>query len=446
MAHVLVVGAGLAGARTCAALRAAGCMDRLTLVGAEPDAPYDRPPLTKDPGAEIDLRPAMGIDVWTAADEVRLGTAARGLHIDPRGPGVLVDSAALRVRLADDSELTGDAVVLATGATPIVPEGWAGPGVHVLHTRREAGEFWDRVVPGTDLVVVGGGWIGCEAAATAAARGARVHLLEAADQLLPDRLPAPVAARVCAWLEEVGVQVRTGAPVRALGPDPRAPRVTLDEGVVAADLVLAALGVRPATAWLEGSPVALGTTGAVLVDPWGRTSVAGVLAVGDAAARWSRRAGRHLPGGHWTEALNAPDVVAPEVVRWLTTGGWTQDDPAPTAGAVPDPVPYVFSDIAGRTLQVLGDAGDSPAGGDGRGSVRSLVWRESAEGWSAFRLDGRDRLRGVASAGRPRDIAMARRAIAGDAGWPLADRAALADPAAAASEMFPARPGARRAG
>ncbi len=434
MAHVLVVGAGLAGARTCTALRAAGYTGRLTLVGAEPDAPYDRPPLTKDPGAEVDLRPAMGIDVWAAADDVRLGVAARGLVAGSRGSRVLVDG----------GELTADAVVIATGATPVVPADWTGPGVHVLSTRRQAGAFWERVGPGTSLVVVGGGWIGSEAAATAASRGADVRLLEAADQLLPGRLPAAVAARVSGWLAEAGVQVGMGAPVRSLAPDSRVPSVSVDGGSLAADLVLVALGVRPATAWLEGGPLALAPSGAVLVDAWGRTGVPGVLAVGDAAARWSSRSGRHLASGHWTEALNAPQVVAPEVVRWLTTGAWTVGEPSADTGGIPDAVPYVFSEIAGRTLQVLGEAGEGAGEGPDEGALgRRLVWRESSEGWSAFCLDEGDHLRGVVGAGRPRDIVMARRAIAGAAGWPLAEPGALADPQAAASVMFPAGSGAR---
>ena len=74
MAGVVVIGAGLAGARTCSALRAAGVAEAVVLLGAESDPPYDRPPLSKDPEAEVDLRDSMGIDVWSAAD-VRLGVA-----------------------------------------------------------------------------------------------------------------------------------------------------------------------------------------------------------------------------------------------------------------------------------------------------------------------------------------------------------------------------------
>lgn len=397
MAHVLVVGAGLAGARTCAMLRARGFAGRISLVGAEDEAPYDRPPLTKDPAAPVDLRAVMGLDVWDSADEVRLGARARGL--EPVAGGLRAE--------VDGADVLADVVVVATGAAPVLPTGWAGSGAHVLNTRAQAAALWAAVGPGSDLVVVGGGWIGCEAAATAARRGARVVLHEAADVLLPGRVPAEVAGRVAGWLADAGVQVQLGSQVAAV-----------TDVVRSGSVVLAALGVRPATDWLLGSGVTLDGSGAVLVDPWGRSNVPGVLAVGDAAARWSARAGRHLPGGHWTEALNAPEALAPVVVEWVagsrarTPEAWRADPGHPAA----DPIPYVFSDIAGRTLQVLGDAG---ASGD-------VIWQESAAGWSASLVDAAGGLLGVCAAGRPRDIARARRAMAADpAGRPPA-RAVLA--------------------
>jgi len=412
VAHVVVVGAGLAGARTCAELRASGFDGHLLLVGAEQDEPYDRPPLTKDPGAEVGLAEVMGLDVHALADEVRLGTGARGLRSSPDG---------LQLDLSD-RPVRADAVVVATGAEPVLPADWAGAGVHVLHTRREAAGLWAQVRPGTRLEVVGGGWIGCEAAATAATRGARVRLREAADQLLPGKVPAEVAQRVQAWLAGVGVEVRVAAPVRGVAPAPRAAGVSVAGSTGAADLVLVGLGVRPSTAWLAGTGLALSSSGAILVDAWGRAGVPGVAAVGDAAARWSARSGRHLPGGHWTEALNAPHALAPALVEWLAGGADPRDWRAAPGPDPFDPVPYVFSDIGGRTLQVLGDAGlQAPTDG--------VVWRESGSGWSAFRVDAEGRLLGVASTGRPRDVAMVRR-ILGDAGSEgiRVDRAALADP------------------
>jgi 3-phenylpropionate/trans-cinnamate dioxygenase ferredoxin reductase subunit len=425
VADVVVVGAGLAGARTCALLRAAGVTGRVVLLGAEADPPYDRPPLTKDPDAEVDLRTAMGVDVWAHADEVRLGVRATRLVALPEGVG------GLAVACSDGRELRSRAVVVATGASPVLPPGWARDGVHVLHTRGEAAAFWAAVGPGVRLVVVGGGWVGCEAAATAVARGAEVDVVEASDALLAGRVPGEVAERVQRWLAADGVRLHRGRAVRGMEGPVRAVVVA----GIRADVVLAALGVQPATGWLGELGVELSPAGAVLVDPWGRSSVPGLFAVGDAAARWSDRYGAHLPGGHWTEALNAPESVAPAVAQWVAGDpqghGWGTH---PTGLAVADPIPYVFSDIGARRLLVLGHPGH------GR-----VVWREDpgagdppVEAWSAFTVDASDRLVGMCTSGRPRDMAAARRAmLAHPEGMPRTDPAALADPGAMPVAMFP---------
>ena len=425
MADVVIVGAGLAGARTCALLRSAGVSGRIVLIGAEPDPPYDRPPLTKDPDAEVDLRPAMGVDVWAHADEVRLGVNAQRLVVPTGGGGGLV------VTCSDGSEVAARSVVVATGASPILPVGWGRPGVHVLHTRSEAGAFWSGVGPGVRLVVVGGGWVGCEAAATAAARGAGVDLVEAAGTVLAGRVPREVSERVERWLAGAGVRVHVARTVRAV----EGAEDSLVVSGIQADIVLVALGVQPATGWLADSGAQRAPSGAVRVDPWGRSSIPGVFAVGDAAERWSDRYGRHLPGGHWTEALNAPETLAPAVADFLDGGVGGEGWGAPPASLpAADPIPYVFSDIAARRLLVLG------APGQGR-----VVWREAepavdpdSEAWSAFTLDASDRLLGMCTSGRPRDMAAARRAmLAHPTGTPRTDPAALADPMATPAAMFP---------
>jgi 3-phenylpropionate/trans-cinnamate dioxygenase ferredoxin reductase component len=421
VADVVVVGGGLAGARTCTLLRSGGFTERIVLIGAEAEPPYDRPPLTKDPDAVVDLRPAMGLDVWAAADEVRLGVRADRLSVRPDG---------LSVGCSDGVELDASAVVVATGASPILPPGWVRPGVHLLHSRPDAGAFWASVGPGVRLVVVGGGWVGCEAAATAASRGAQVDLFEAAGSVLAGRVPPEVSERVSRWLAGLGVRVHAGRPVRSIEDS----QGSLCVSGTRADLVLVALGVRPATGWLAESGVEQAPGGAVLVDPWGRSSAPGVFAVGDAADRWSPRYGAHLPGGHWTEALNAPETVAPAVAQWVGAGlgsAWWASPPPSLPAA--DPIPYVFSDIASRRLLVLG------APGEGR-----VVWREAtpaaedSDAWSAFTLDASDRLLGLCTSGRPRDLAVARRAmLAHPTGTPRTDPAALADPGATPAAMFP---------
>jgi NADPH-dependent 2,4-dienoyl-CoA reductase/sulfur reductase-like enzyme len=420
VADVVVVGAGLAGARMCALLRSGGFAGSITLLGAESDPPYDRPPLTKDPEAEVDLRPAMGIDVWAHADDVRLAVAAGALGTGPRRPG---PSEPWVVSCSDGSEVGARAVVLASGAEPVLPMGWSRPGVHLLHTRGQAQSFWSAVRPGTRVLIVGGGWIGCEAASTAAARGAQVVLVEAGARVLAGQVPGSVADRIQRWLIEAGVRVRTGRTVTNLDAEAD----DLAVGGRVPDLVLVALGVRPATSWLVDVGLDRAPSGAVLVDEYGRTNQAGVFAVGDCASRWSPRRSAHLPGGHWTEALNAPEQVAPAVARWVSGHQRPDDWTAVPSEPHPDPIPYIFSDIAGRRLLLLGD----PLAG-------RLIWRAGEPNWTCFSVDHRNRLVGLCTVGRPRDLVSARRAMLADpSGTPYVDVGSLGDPQAAPGRMFP---------
>ncbi len=440
MADVLVVGAGLAGSRMCSLLRSAGHTGRLTLLGAESDPPYDRPPLTKDPEAEVDLRAAMDIDVWTHADEVLLGVRATRLIPGPEQRAG--DAEPIVVECSDGVRRAARAVVLATGADPVLPAGWARPGVHVLHTRAQAADVWSAMGPATDVMIVGGGWIGCEVASTARSLGARVVLRESGSSVLAGRVPADVALRVTSWLEAAGITVHVRDEVTSVGAAAAEMAV---EGTPA-DVVVVALGVRPATEWLADSGLRMSRAGAVLVDPVGRASLPGVFAVGDCAARWSPRREAYLPGGHWTEALNGSERVAPVVATWLGqdadghSWNWAGDPQAVPAGGTADPIPYVFSEIAGRTLLLLG------APEDGR-----VIWREAPrpaapqresdagpEAWTAFSIDSEDRLVGLCTVGRPRDLVISRRAMLAHArGTPLTDPAALADPDAVSTAMFP---------
>lgn len=427
MADVLVVGAGLAAARTCALLREAGHRGTIEVVGAEPELPYDRPPLSKHPDVDPDLRSVMGLDIGAVADRVELGAAAVGLSGGDPDAGAASSVPALRVACDDGRVRRARAVVVATGARPVLPEAWARAGVLVLRTRADARQLWQRAAAGRHLVVVGGGWVGCEVAATAAARGVAVHLVEAAGQLLRE-VPAGAAARVRGWLREAGVEVHLGDPVTEVRAEGDSVLVRVGPRELGADVVLAGLGARPDTGWLEGAAVARDASGGVLVDGWGRSGWPGVLAVGDAAARWSGRVGRAVVSGHWTEAMQAPSALAPALAQWLDGRlGWTQ---AP-AGPAWDPVAYVFSDIGAHTVQVVGDAA--------RGEE---VWREDERGWTCFAVLGQA-LVGVCGSGRPRDVVAARRAMAAHPqGRPPVDRAALADPGAPVARWFPPARGA----
>lgn len=406
---VVVVGAGLAGARTVLELRAQGFTGRVTVLGAEPVAPYDRPPLSKhllDRPAPAWLADELGADALELADEVRLGTPATGL--DLTGPGVVV-------RTAGD-DVTGDAVVVATGAAAVRPPGWHA--AHTLHTARDAEHLRAALgvpasssaapagVPaGRRLVVVGAGWVGAEVATVAAAAGADVTVVEARPEPLGAVLGPRVGGLTAPWYAAAGVRLRAGVPVAAVAAD----AVTLADGtVLPADAVLVAVGARPATAWLGGA-LATGPDGAVRVDalyaPLG--GPARVRVVGDAATRRSARHG-WVAGGHWDAALRGPAVAV---------AGLLGREPAE-----PDVAPYVFSTQLGHELALHGVPGD----GD---DVLLRGDPTAPDGWSALWFTpGTGRLTAVFSVDRPRDVGGARRLFSG-AALPVLDRGRAADPA-----------------
>jgi 3-phenylpropionate/trans-cinnamate dioxygenase ferredoxin reductase component len=386
------VGAGLAGAQTVAALRARGFDGRITLLGAEGVPPYDRPPLSK----ELLTRPEpvwlsadLGVDVEALADDVRLAEPAE--HLELRPGGVVVTTARGTVE--------ADAVVLAVGSVPVVPAGFAASAL--LHTAADADRLRAALragaAGGPRLVIVGAGWIGAEVAGVAAGAGADVTVLEAAGAPLSRQLGAEVGAHLTGWYAAAGVRLRTGAAVTEVDGS----GVRLADGEhVPADLVLTAVGARPASAWLEGT-LPLDPRGALLVDADGRVpGHPGVWAVGDVASRAHPVFGT-VPGGHWSAALHDPD---PTVRAMLGVG------PGGAGHA-----PYVFSQQLGHDLALLG----LPATAGPETSPVVLRGTPGDGPWAALYLDPADpgpaardgvaTVRAVLLVDSPRDVGGVRR-------------------------------------
>jgi NADPH-dependent 2,4-dienoyl-CoA reductase/sulfur reductase-like enzyme len=379
--RVVIAGAGLAGLRTAEELRARGYQGAITMIGAEPRPPYDRPPLTKKfMTGEIDDT-SLRADLGALGTDLRLAEAATSLR-----DGTLV---------TDKAEYGFDALVVATGATPVrLP----GPGPQrVLRTFDHAAALRSVLRPGLRLAVVGAGWIGAELATSAARRGCEVTVVEAAPAPVAGALGAEAGSRTVPWYAAAGVDLRLGQPVASVEQGGLA---LPDGGWLAADEVVTAVGVRPEVGWLAGSGLLLDN--GVAVDEGLRASVPGVFAAGDCAAFLSGRLGRRLRVEHWDSAIHAPEVVAANVL-----GGEERYDP----------VPYFWSEQFGRMVQYCGQHS---------GSDR-LLWRGDSGGreWTACWLDG-DRLTAVLAVSRPRDLLQGRRLIA--AGTAV-DPARLADPA-----------------
>ncbi|MFC9426072.1 NAD(P)/FAD-dependent oxidoreductase [Streptomyces sp. NPDC056987] len=379
----------MAGVRTAVALREKGYGGRITLIGAEPHPPYDRPPLSKAILLGTAEGSAFDIDFGALSVDLRLGLEATGLRPSDRE----LDTTA--------GPVPYDVLVIATGAEPAVLPGTEGvPGVHPLRTLDDAVRLRPVLERRRQVVVVGAGWIGAEFTTAAREAGCVVTVVEAADRPLAGALPAEVAAPMTDWYAESGAELLTGTGVAAVEPG----TVILADGRrLAADAVVVGIGARPATAWLAGSGIALGADGSITADERLRTSLPDVYAVGDCASFPSARYGERLLVHHWDNALQGPLTVAAQAVG--------ETDP------VYDPVPYFWSEQFGRFVQYAGH----------HGAADTLVRRGDPAGasWSAVWLrDGV--LVALLAVGRPRDLAQGRKLI--EAGARL-DRELTADPA-----------------
>ena len=404
--RLVVVGGGLAGLRAVETARRAGHRGELVLVGAEERAPYDRPPLSK-----AALAPgAADVVAFRSADELRadLGVDLR-LGVEVTG----LDTAVREVVLGAE-RLAYDALVVATGARPRAFPGDHLTGVTHLRTPDDAAVVRRGLDAGGPVVVVGAGFVGSEVASAARARGLAVTLVEATAVPLERSLGPETGHLVARLHRDAGVDLRLGAGVAGLtSHDGHVTGVDLDDGThLPAGLVVLGVGVAPSTRWLEGSGVALHPRDrGVLCDATLATTAPGVWAAGDVA---------HLPhplvGGdllrveHWTNAAEQGAAAA----RHALDPGSAEELAA---------VPYVWSDLHGHRLQLVGTAvADEvvvldPVDGAVAGTV--ALWRRGERVVGALVLD------------RPRVVMKLRRRIAAGGDF---------DEALAAARELTARP------
>jgi len=330
-----VVGASLAGLSAARSLRKQGYDGRLVVIGDETHRPYDRPPLSKEFLAgtigEADL--VLETDDEDLQAEWLLGARATGLDRTERA-----------LRLADGSRLRADGIVIATGAAARKLPGAEGlSGVHTLRTLDDARALRDELARGGRLVVIGGGFIGAEVASTAYALGLDVTVIEAAPTPLAGPLGETMGAIVSALHTDHGVRLLCGLGVKGLSGERQVDAVLMEDGrSLPADIVVVGVGARPCVEWLEGSGVALDN--GVKCGADGRTSLAGVVAVGDCANWYDPRAGAHRRVEHWTGARERPDAA----IATLLAGGAVEP-------GVPRP-PYFWSDQYGVKIQFAGHA------------------------------------------------------------------------------------------
>ncbi len=343
--RVVVVGASLAGLRAVESLRGDGYGGGITVIGAEPHLPYDRPPLSKqflvgDWDAErIALRKHENMEMLGA--DWRLGVPASGLDLEARA-----------VLLGDGTSVSYDALVLATGAAPrTLPGQPEAAGIHVLRTLGDSMALRDELAePGVRVVVIGAGFIGLEVAASARKLGAEVVVLEGLPAPLIRALGTEMGRAVGTVHTRNGVEIRCDVRVDAIEVGAaRVSGVRLDGGdVVPADVVVVGIGVAPVTGWLAGSGLTIGEgpgKDGVWCDATLNAATDAVWAAGD-MARWELR-GQMVRLEHWTNANEQGAFAARNLLRRAAG-----DDAQPYV-----PVPFFWSDQYDARIQFLGHPG-----------------------------------------------------------------------------------------
>ncbi|MGP4021880.1 NAD(P)/FAD-dependent oxidoreductase [Actinomadura sp. 3N407] len=332
MRNVVIVGAGMAGFSAAAELRRQGWDGRLVVIGAETHRPYRRPPLSKEyllqeAPASVRLPDADGLEA-----EWLLGSPATGLDVRHR------------TVLIGDRRVAFDGLVIASGVAPRpAPPHLAHPGVLVLRTVGDAVVLRRRLATSRHVLILGAGFLGSEIASAATSLGRSVTLVERGPQPMVGAVGDRIGRHVADLHRGHGVDLRLGREVTDLTVTPGETRARLDDGsVVAPDLVVAALGARPATGWLRGSGLVL-DDGVVL----GHDGLAapGIAAAGDVArSPHPLLDGRLVRVEHYS---NAADQGARAARALLGTLG--PDAPAP--------VPAFWSHLYGRRLQSVGFTG-----------------------------------------------------------------------------------------
>ncbi len=329
----VVIGAGQAGAWAVDTMRAQGFDGRIVLLGEEEHLPYERPPLSKSVLAGDD-----GIERTFFHDRAYYDENGIELRLGARATGI--DPAERRVHLAGGATLAYDKLLLATGSRvrALSVPGSDLPGIHYLRGIDDMVAIRDALKPGARLVVVGGGYIGLEVAATARKRRCRVTVIETEDVVM-SRVVAPQVGRFYADVHRRhGVEIRTRATVTRFAGDGRAERVVCGDGTdIPADLVVVGIGIVPNTELAEAAGLVV--ENGIAVDEFGRTSDPHIFAAGDVANHLNPLLGRRLRLESWQNAQNQAIAVARAMCG----------DPVPYSE-----VPWFWSDQYDLNLQLVG--------------------------------------------------------------------------------------------
>ena len=319
----VIVGASLCGAKAAETLREEGFDGRVVLIGAEPDRPYERPPLSKTylrRESTFDEAAVHDLDYYEAHGiELRMSTTATQL-----------DPMTSEVELASGERIRYNRLLLATGAAPrhLSVPGSGLDGILYLRTVRDSDSIHDAVIASVPVVVIGAGWIGAEVAASARQLGAEVTMIDVASVPLERVMGSEVGGVYRDLHAAHGVRLRLGVGIESVGGTKAVEEVRLSDGsVVPAGVVVAGVGVTPRTDLAEACGIQI--ENGVVADEYLATTAPGVYAAGDVANAFHPLYDRRIRLEHWSAALNQGPAAAKNMLG----------NPTPY-----DKTPYFYSD------------------------------------------------------------------------------------------------------
>jgi 3-phenylpropionate/trans-cinnamate dioxygenase ferredoxin reductase subunit len=295
---LVIIGASMAGAKAAESARESGYDGRILLIGEEPHAPYERPPLSKEVlRGEKDIADArVHPDGFYDEHDIELVTDAV----------VGIDTFGRTVTLASGSTIAFETAVIATGAMPrrLQIDGADLAGVHYLRTADDAARLREAIRSASRVAVIGAGWIGSEVAASARQMGAEVVLVDSAATPLQRVVGDRIGGVFASLHADNGVALRLRTGVRELQGRDRVQAVVLsDDRVEPVDVVVAGIGVAPRTE-LADAALGMRVDNGVVVDQHLATNIDGIYAAGDVANAWHPHYHRFLRIEHWANALN----------------------------------------------------------------------------------------------------------------------------------------------
>lgn len=392
---LVIVGAGHAARRAAETLRARDEHTRIVMIGSEPELPYDRPVLSKDAlSSEAGERRAFIRDrAWYDTHRIELHL---GVPVD------LIDRAAQTVRLEDGRTLGYERLLIATGSrvrrfTDSVDQ---DVPLHYVRTVADARVLRAALAPTRRVVVLGGGFIGLEVAASAATAGCVVTVIEAAPALLQRSMPDVVGKFVLSMHTRHGVDVRLDTRVRSISRVRGQAIVETDRGEMVADVIVIGIGVIPNVELAQKAGLAV--ENGIVVDAGCRTADPAIFAAGEVTRHFNPLLGRHVRVESWQVAENQPAIAASNMLG---------------DQRIYAEIPWLWSDQYDCNLQTLGQFSDG----------QTIVTRRNANenSFTVLALDKCGTLAAVAAVNAGRDVGACKRLMAAKTSF---DAAHLVDP------------------